>query len=192
MTTRDSIVQAADVLFYERGFEHTSFADIAEAIQISRGNFYYHFRTKDEILEAVITARMARTQDMLAQWDVEGAGPQQRIQLFAEILVRNQAKIMKHGCPVGSLCMELAKIGHAAQDGANAVMELFRSWLCQQFKLLGCKNDADSLALHLLVRTQGVATLAQVLRDDRFVQYEVHQIMDWVRACAPATKRRLG
>ena len=47
--TRAQIVEAADQLFYERGFEHTSFADIAAQVQISRGNFYYHFRTKDEI-----------------------------------------------------------------------------------------------------------------------------------------------
>lgn len=53
-TTRHQIVEAADRLFYERGFEATSFADIAAVVGLSRGNFYYHFRTKDEILEAVI------------------------------------------------------------------------------------------------------------------------------------------
>ncbi|MEK9971095.1 MAG: helix-turn-helix domain-containing protein, partial [Ferrovibrio sp.] len=49
-TTRDDIVEAADGLIYRRGYDHTSFADIADAVRISRGNFYYHFRTKDEIL----------------------------------------------------------------------------------------------------------------------------------------------
>jgi len=44
--TRDEIVQAADQLFYQQGFEHTSFADIAEIVQISRGNFYYHSKPK--------------------------------------------------------------------------------------------------------------------------------------------------
>ena len=53
-TTRDHIVEAADQLFYRQGYEHTSFADIADAVHISRGNFYYHFKTKDEILDAVI------------------------------------------------------------------------------------------------------------------------------------------
>lgn len=190
MTTRESIVQAADALFYERGFEHTSFADIAEAVQISRGNFYYHFRTKDEILEAVIAARTERTQDMLAQWEAEADGPQERIRLFAEILIRNQTKIMRYGCPVGTLCMELAKLGHGDQDGANAILDLFRTWLRRQFEQIGRKKDADALALHLLVRSQGVAMLAQALRDEQFVEQEVAQIMDWVQSCAPAIKRR--
>ncbi|TNF20020.1 MAG: TetR/AcrR family transcriptional regulator, partial [Pseudomonadales bacterium] len=58
MTTRERIVSEADRLFYERGYEHTSFADIADAVGISRGNFYYHFKSKDEILDAVIGDRM--------------------------------------------------------------------------------------------------------------------------------------
>ena len=38
--TREHIVRAADELFYQQGFDHTSFADIAKAVNISRGNFY--------------------------------------------------------------------------------------------------------------------------------------------------------
>ena len=44
-TTRDQIVQAADQLFYRQGYEHTSFSDIADSVKISRGNFYYHFKS---------------------------------------------------------------------------------------------------------------------------------------------------
>jgi AcrR family transcriptional regulator len=189
MTKRDHIVQAADALFYERGFEHTSFADIADAVQMSRGNFYYHFKTKDEILDAVIALRLDRTRAMFAQWEAEVDSPQERIRLFAEILVRNQAKIMKHGCPVGTLCMELAKLEHAAQDGANAILDLFREWLRGQFARMGRRKDADALALHLLVRSQGVATLAQALRDPAFVRQEVDQMVAWVRSCVPSTAR---
>ena len=58
-TTREHIVAAADQLFYRQGFEHTSFSDIADAVQISRGNFYYHFKSKDEILDAVIDVRIS-------------------------------------------------------------------------------------------------------------------------------------
>ena len=39
-TTREQIVAAADRLFYQQGFEHTSFSHIADAVRISRGNFY--------------------------------------------------------------------------------------------------------------------------------------------------------
>jgi AcrR family transcriptional regulator len=66
--TREHIVRTADELFYRQGFQHTSFAD---AVGISRGNFYYHFKTKDEILAAVIGARITERRRMLGQWDAE-------------------------------------------------------------------------------------------------------------------------
>ena len=67
-STRERIVEQADVLFYERGYEATSLADIAAPLGLSRGNFYYHFKTKDEILDAVIDLRLSRTAAMLTAW----------------------------------------------------------------------------------------------------------------------------
>ena len=109
----------ADRLFYEQGYEHTSFAAIADAVGISRGNFYYHFKTKDEILDAVIGARVASTRQMLDTWSAQSDAPVERISSFIRIVVTNQAQIMRHGCPVGTLCTELAKLGHPAQPRAN-------------------------------------------------------------------------
>ena len=179
-TTRDHIVEAADQLFYRQGYEHTSFADIASAVKISRGNFYYHFKTKDEILEAVIALRIVNTNRMLAQWEADGASPADRIRCFIRILIANQAKIMLYGCPVGTLSTELAKLNHASKKQADALFTLFRKWLRKQFIALGQKTDADALAMHLLARSQGVATLASAFHDKAFIELEVKQMCDWL------------
>jgi AcrR family transcriptional regulator len=185
--TKVQIVEAADRLFYERGYEHTSFADIAAEVQISRGNFYYHFRTKDEILDAVIRRRLETTQAMLDGWEAEGAGPVERITSFIQILIVNQTKIMAFGCPVGTLTSELAKLGHPSQAGATGLFSLFRHWLARQFGLMGRDGgEADQLALHLLARSQGVATLASALRDKAFVEAEVQDMCAWLSAQVPA------
>lgn len=178
--TRRQIVQAADQLFYEHGFEATSFADIAEAVGLSRGNFYYHFKTKDQILDAVIAARIDATHDMLQAWD--SGTPADRIRRFIEILIVNQAKIMAYGCPVGTLCNELAKLDHAAKDAAAGLFTLFRIWLERQFAALGREADADALAMHVLMRSQGVATLATAFRDEAFVRREVDDMVAWLAA----------
>jgi len=179
-TTRDQIAEAADELFYRQGYENTSFADIAGAVRISRGNFYYHFKTKDEILEAVIERRMATTRRMLAQWEAEGTGPADRIRCFIRILTANRAKIMLYGCPVGTLSSELAKLDHASQAGAARIFALFRAWLRGQFAQAGRAGDADALALHLLARSQGVATLANAFRDEEFIRREVDLMCAWL------------
>jgi len=182
-TTRELIVDAADRLFYRQGYEHTSFSDIAAAVRISRGNFYYHFRTKDEILDAVIELRLSNTRRMLEQWEAEEDDPADRIRRFIHILVANRAQIMRHGCPVGTLCSELAKLDHIARPAANRVMALFRDWLRGQFARLGRKADADTLAMQLLARSQGVAVLANAFRNEKFIRREVDLMCDWVTSC---------
>jgi TetR/AcrR family transcriptional repressor of nem operon len=189
-TTRDHIVEAADRLFYRRGYEHTSFADIAGHVRISRGNFYHHFKTKDEILDAVIDARLANTRTMLEQWAIEGKQPSDRIRSFIQMLIANRTDIKRYGCPVGTLCSELAKLNHAAQDEANALFTLFRTWLRRQFTLLGREPDADMLAMHLLARSQGVATLANAFRDEAFIKQEVKAMNDWLGSIAKGAARK--
>ncbi|MDA8257089.1 MAG: TetR/AcrR family transcriptional regulator [Betaproteobacteria bacterium] len=181
-TTREQIVEAADRLFYERGYEHTSFAQIAGAVGISRGNFYYHFRSKDEILDAVIAHRVSGTTAMLEKWETEGETPANRIRSFIGILMMNKAKIARYGCPVGTLCGELSKLDHAAQGNATALFTLFRTWLRKQFEALGRSGDADELAMHLLALSQGVATLASAFHDERFIAQEVKHLNDWLAA----------
>ncbi len=181
-STRDHIIEAADHLFYQQGYEHTSFADIADAVKISRGNFYYHFKTKDDILNAVINLRVANTQNMLDQWEIEGQSPEERIRHFIQILIKNQSKIMRYGCPVGTLSTELAKMSHSAQTDATRLFTLFRTWLAQQFTSLGHSADADDLAMHLLARSQGVATLANAFRDENYIEQEVTLMNEWLKS----------
>ena len=188
-TTRDHIVEAADRLFYRQGYEHTSFADIADVVQISRGNFYYHFKSKDEILDAVIAVRLAKTRKMLEQWEIGGKEPADRIRSFIHILMVNRADIKRYGCPVGTLCSELAKLNHGAQAEANRLFTLFRTWLRRQFTLLGRKADADALAMHLLARSQGVATLASAFHDEKFIKQEVDQLCDWLGSLTQGAAR---
>ena len=179
--TRQRIVTAADELFYQQGFEHTSFADIATRVNISRGNFYYHFKSKDEILDAVIAHRLSATRAMLDEWEGEGATPLARVCSFVHILIANQAKILLYGCPVGTLSNELVKLGHPAQPDAARVFTLFRSWLGTQFRAAGEEAQADALAMHVLAFSQGVATLAAAYRDKDFVEREVAGMCEWLR-----------
>lgn len=182
-TTRDEIIEAADRLFYRQGYEHTSFADIASVVKISRGNFYFHFKTKDEILDAVINRRLAEKRQMLERWEIEGEQPADRVRSFIDIMLVNRADLKRYGCPLGTLSTELAKLNHPAQPEATELFTLFRAWLRRQFELLGRKADADKLAMHLLARSQGVATLASSFHDEEFIRQEVEQMHAWLDAC---------
>ena len=51
---KEEILDAAEKLFGNKGFDHTSTNDILEAVGIARGTLYYHFKSKEEILDGVI------------------------------------------------------------------------------------------------------------------------------------------
>lgn len=179
---RQQIVEAANTLFYRRGYNQTSFSDIARAAGIPRGNFYYHFRSKDDILDAVIEFRLQSIRHMLAEWDETIARPVDRLKRLVAILRNDEQDVLRYGCPMGSLNLELAKTRLELQSRAAAMFELFRVWLRRQFEALGPGERADALALHLLARMQGIAMLGTVYRDADFLRREAARLEHWIDA----------
>ncbi len=51
---RNEILDAADELFSQKGFDGTSTNDILEKVGIARGTLYYHFKSKEDIMDALI------------------------------------------------------------------------------------------------------------------------------------------
>ncbi|GGX66421.1 TetR family transcriptional regulator [Tateyamaria omphalii] len=188
--TREKIITSADRLFYERGFEATSFADVAKAVGISRGNFYYHFKTKDQILDAVIERRIKDRHDMLNDWVDDRQTPKQCVASFIGILLMNNKKIRSFGCPVGTLFSELAKLHHPSESGARKLFDLFRIWLRRRFEDMGRPHDADALAMHILARSQGAATLANAYPNEPFLENEVNQMIAWLDAVADQNAKK--
>ncbi|MGE8000069.1 TetR/AcrR family transcriptional regulator [Lysinibacillus sp. NPDC093190] len=54
MERRKEILDAANELFSQKGFDGTSTNDILEKVGIARGTLYYHFKSKEDIMDALI------------------------------------------------------------------------------------------------------------------------------------------
>jgi AcrR family transcriptional regulator len=67
---RERLIEAAKMQFYQHGVSRTTLADIAEHAQVPLGNVYYHFRTKDALIEAVIQSHLQELQSLFAHWDL--------------------------------------------------------------------------------------------------------------------------
>ena len=178
---RERIVDAANRLFYERGFNRTSFSDIADAADIPRGNFYYYFKSKDEILGAVIDARLDDISSMLDTWNKTIDSPRDRLKRYLRIAVNEAPQVVLHGCPMGSLNQELIKDQDVLREQARKMFDLFGGWLEEQFSALGKSGDvASELARHLQGRMQGIALLGATYSDTEFITREVRQLTDWL------------
>lgn len=177
---QERIVSAANRLFYMRGFNQTSFSDIAAEAGVPRGNFYYHFRSKDEILDAVVEARMEAIRAMLAEWDAAIPDPRDRLKRFVRILHNDEQDILRYGCPLGSLSEELGKVQLRQQSRAGEMFLLFRDWMKRQFQALGCGRAARDHAHHLLAVSQGASVLAHATGDSALLRKEAARLRRWL------------
>lgn len=180
--TRDEIVETAHRLFYEHGFGGTSLSDIANGGNLKKGNFFYHFKTKDELLIAVIDRRLARSVALLSRLEAEAALPEERLMGFVRSQLEDEGEVLQYGCRVGTLCMELARMRSPALQRAREEFVLHQHWLASQFTAMGRPEQAITLATHLLVRMQGAAIMAQSLDDPTISAREIDSIACWLQA----------
>lgn len=177
---RQRIIEATDDLLYHKGFNLMSFSDIADASHVPRGNLYYYFRTKDEVLAAVIEHRLQRMRQMLDEWERTIPDPVERLKRYARIPVIELDNMLRYGCPMGSLNSELGKSQRELRAVTRRQFDLFRDWLAAQFRQLTPDIDADGHAMHLLVWTQGIASLSQAYDDAALVTREIGKIDAWL------------
>jgi len=177
---RQQIVKAADKLFYQNGYNLSSFSDIASASNVPRGNLNYYFKTKNEVLSAVIHYRIDEMQQMLNRWDEEYKTPLQRLQRYAQIVSNEKNEVTQYGCPMGTLNAELGKVQPILQKITKQQFVVFEQWMKTQFQAMGCSKNAVELTMHLMVRTQGVAAMAYIHQDARLINREVKSITRWL------------
>ena len=176
---RQRIIDAAESLFYKRGYNKTSFQDISDATAIPRGNFYYYFRTKEDILNAVIDARVVTLSALLSDYDAEISDPGKRLLMFANILERDRDDILQSGCLLGSLSIELAKGDAALHDKSKQAFIVLCTWMEAQFDSMGLSN-ADEIAMDLVARLQGINVVANVFKDAEYLKRSHAEIKKWI------------
>lgn len=175
---RDRLIAAAGEVMYANGVNGTSLADVAAAADVPLGNVYYYFRTKDDLVQAVVQDHLDMAAGLLAAIDAESADPAQRLKSLFGALAGDGDQIARYGCPLGSLCMELDK----RTVGPGAAADLMRvplAWLERQFAALG-RPDARDLAMETMARYQGAALLTSTLRDPAVMATATSRAAAWI------------
>lgn len=79
---KGEILDIAQELFTTKGYDNTSTADILERAQIARGTLYYHFKSKEEILDALIERIMGVLTQNIKEAVSGSAEPIKKIKAF--------------------------------------------------------------------------------------------------------------
>ena len=179
--TRNTIIKAANKLFYQQGFHKTAFSDIVKEVGLSKGNITYHFKSKEDILTAVFEQRIEKTTQSLATWDKEYPDASARLLCFIDSLIDGKSELTRYGCPNGTLASELGKSNALTRELSQRVFDLIRNWLTTQFLSLGFSDEiATDLAMELFTRGQGICVLAQVYNDEKIFEQQVSHLKNLV------------
>ena len=179
MTTipkRDRLIEAAKTLFYQHGVTGTTLADIAERAKVPLGNVYYHFRTKDALIEAVVQAHVQELQSLLARWEHWSDSRQRLLALLAT--ARDEEHMLaRYGCPHGSLCQEFDKDESQLAHMAAQIFQVYLDWAETQFLLLGeTEPEARDLAIDLISSLQGSYVLTASFRSPELLERKLQRL----------------
>jgi TetR/AcrR family transcriptional regulator, transcriptional repressor for nem operon len=176
---RQRLITAASQLLHQQGVEKTTLADIAQAADVPAGNVYYYFKTKDDIIAAVIEARVQQAQAALAAIDASHRSPKSRLKTLVSEYAGQSEVIALHGCPLGSLCSELDKRPATPDFAVAELMRVPITWAEEQFRALG-RRDARDLAVSLMAAYEGSALLANTFRDPGILTREARRLNRWI------------
>jgi TetR/AcrR family transcriptional repressor of nem operon len=178
---RERLVGAAIQLLHQQGIETTTLADIAQVADVPVGNVYYYFKTKDEIIEAVIEAHVQESKEALASISQRFRTPKTRLKALVEQFAAQKDLVAQYGCPHGSLCSEIDKRHTGPALAAAQLMRVPIDWAEEQFRSLG-RQDAHDLSITLLSAYQGSALLANTLRDPSILTNEAQRLNRWIES----------
>ena len=175
---RKRLVDSATSLFHERGVHPTTLAEVAARADVPLGNVYYYFKTKDDLVAAVLAQYQQQATALIESFG-RGRTPQARL----KALVRNwndmRDAVVAHGCPMGTLCAELEKIEGGLDQEAAKVMRTIIDWAEDQFRQLG-RRDARDLAVALFAGVQGAALIANTFRDASLLTRQTRHLERWI------------
>ncbi|MFB3816632.1 MAG: TetR/AcrR family transcriptional regulator [Candidatus Methylomirabilales bacterium] len=172
-TTKEHILDAATRLIHLRGFHNTSIDDILRESGVGKGNFYYYFKSKDELGFATVERAAAQIREQLiARSFAPGRDPWEQLEAFLELVVSlaHQTRC-QGGCPLGNLAIEMSDIHEEFRCRLHRAFEEVRGHIeaaLRQARAEGSlqpETDVPRLAHFILAAFEGAFMLGKLHKD---------------------------
>jgi TetR/AcrR family transcriptional regulator, transcriptional repressor for nem operon len=182
---KEQILEVATGLMAARGYHRTSLDDVLRESGAGKGNFYHHFRSKEDlgyaILDRLLTRFEART--LVPIFGDAARDPLGQVDAFLEeILATQRARKCVGGCPIGNLAIELADAHEGFRQRLADGFERWRQCLAgaltraQAVGALVSDVEPAALARFLVAGIEGAILLAKVQKDIRVMEHCVAEL----------------
>jgi AcrR family transcriptional regulator len=169
--TRDRILKAANHLFYRAGIRPVSVDAVAEKAGVTKKTLYYHFRSKDDLVEAYLGSRDQPNLDLFARWfdETEGSLDEKVRAIFNNLAAAAKNRRWK-GCGFLRTAAELVDTpGHPAVKIAGLHKKKLEAWLAEVIAADG-RPDADLLARQVVLLLDGAFSTMLVHHDIAYIE----------------------
>jgi TetR/AcrR family transcriptional regulator, transcriptional repressor for nem operon len=199
--TRNRLVLTAMQLFWEKGYNSTSIADVLQAAKVNSGSLYHFFPAKSDLLVAVLDMYHDGIRQMLLEpaW----AGVKDPIDKIFALLARYRRSLVDtqnvYGCPIGSLALELHEPDEPVR---KRLAKNFLVWIKAIDECLiqaGIRFPASSgrreLAQFVLTTMEGGVMQARTFRDVAYFDAAVRQLRQYINRLqreGPAMRKLRG
>jgi len=126
-STAGRVLDAAERLVQVRGFNGFSYADIAAELQITKASLHYHFATKADLGEALISRYAARFLQALAEVDTGGAAAPAKLAAYAQLYTNVLTD--QRMCLCGMLAAEYPTLPVPMQTAVLGFFDENEAWL---------------------------------------------------------------
>ena len=167
--SKTRILQAALRVFREKGYSATRIEDICEAAGLTKGSFFHHFSTKEELAIAAADYWSEMTAVLFASAPYHApADPLERVLAYVDFrkeLLRGE--LPEFTCLVGTMTQEVYGTHPAIREACEAAISEHAATLVPDIeaamKKYGVKGDwtAESLALFTQAALQGAFIIAK-------------------------------
>jgi TetR/AcrR family transcriptional repressor of nem operon len=183
--TRDQILNAASRLIHVQGYQSTSLDDVLRESGVGKGNFYYYFKSKEELGYAIID-RIRRAfierglEPAFADTDADPIG---QLHAFFDRVLDSQRQLnCVGGCAMGNLACELSDVHEGFRQQLAGIFDVYRDHLAetirrgQQSGRLRPDADATRVAQFLVGGLEGAILLGKVTRDITVIERCVEEL----------------
>lgn len=172
--TRDQILDGATRLIHLQGYHCTSLDDVLRETRVGKGNFYYYFKSKEDLGYAIIdrVTRGFLDQTLVPMFADPSADPIEQTHGFLDRVVDiHRERNCVGGCPLGNLASELSDVHEGFR---RRLADIFVQWRHGLTEALGrgCSRghlsprcEPAALAEFLVATLEGAILLAKVTRD---------------------------
>ncbi|MGE0268890.1 MAG: TetR/AcrR family transcriptional regulator [Candidatus Omnitrophota bacterium] len=170
-TAKDRILEAATDLFYRQGYNATGIQQIIDEAGVSKGTFYTHFATKDELGAAYMRNRHAREMYELREMVGRIKDPYQKYIGFNTIMRDWMVSTEYRGCAFSNMAAEVTDGKSPIRKEAKHHYEVYRGVIREMVRDLIESDpkykelDPDFVADQYLLIQIGALTNAEIYQD---------------------------